>query len=166
MGDAPSLGPSSSTRPDLVACPRPCTNADQGPRSYLKRCVGSLGYSDERDRPANLQPVQPAPSFSAPFAARAHACRVTFAGATSSRSWRCLTSDSTTRERTGGTSLRSALQLPPPSSSQHLRADGRSSCIPKALTLLDYCLHAGSENVVIYFKDNLYIIKSVPVRLG
>ncbi|KAL7411757.1 hypothetical protein BDY24DRAFT_394736 [Mrakia frigida] len=31
----------------------------------------------------------------------------------------------------------------------------------KALTLLDYCLHAGSENVVIYFKDNLYIIKTL-----
>ena len=29
----------------------------------------------------------------------------------------------------------------------------------QALTLLDYCLHAGSENVVIYFKDNLYVIK-------
>lgn len=29
----------------------------------------------------------------------------------------------------------------------------------QALTLLDYCLHAGSENVVIYFKDNIYIIK-------
>lgn len=31
----------------------------------------------------------------------------------------------------------------------------------KALTLLDYCLHAGSENVVIYFKDNIYIIKTL-----
>lgn len=31
----------------------------------------------------------------------------------------------------------------------------------KALTLLDYCLHAGSENVVIYFKDNLYVIKTL-----
>ncbi|KAL1407361.1 hypothetical protein Q8F55_006783 [Vanrija albida] len=31
----------------------------------------------------------------------------------------------------------------------------------KALTVLDYCLHAGSENVVIYFKDNLYIIKTL-----
>ena len=29
----------------------------------------------------------------------------------------------------------------------------------QALTLLDYCLHAGSENVVIYFKDNVYVIK-------
>lgn len=29
----------------------------------------------------------------------------------------------------------------------------------KALTVLDYLLHAGSENVVIYFKDNIYIIK-------
>lgn len=29
----------------------------------------------------------------------------------------------------------------------------------QALTLLDYCLHAGSENVVVYFKDNVYIVK-------
>jgi epsin len=29
----------------------------------------------------------------------------------------------------------------------------------QALTLLDYCLHAGSENVVVYFKDNIYIVK-------
>jgi epsin len=26
---------------------------------------------------------------------------------------------------------------------------------------LDYCLHAGSENVVIYFRDNIYIIKTL-----
>ncbi|WVQ74915.1 hypothetical protein IAR50_004523 [Cryptococcus sp. DSM 104548] len=31
----------------------------------------------------------------------------------------------------------------------------------KALTLLDYCLHGGSENVVIYFKDNLYLVKTL-----
>ncbi|KAG8871190.1 hypothetical protein FRB97_008922 [Tulasnella sp. 331] len=31
----------------------------------------------------------------------------------------------------------------------------------KALTVLDYCLHAGSENVVLYFKDNIYIIKTL-----
>ncbi|KAI0791320.1 hypothetical protein C8Q75DRAFT_732423 [Abortiporus biennis] len=31
----------------------------------------------------------------------------------------------------------------------------------KSLTVLDYLLHAGSENVVIYFKDNLYIIKTL-----
>ncbi|CED82952.1 Equilibrative nucleoside transporter protein [Phaffia rhodozyma] len=31
----------------------------------------------------------------------------------------------------------------------------------KALTVLDYILHSGSENVVIYFKDNLYIIKTL-----
>ncbi|KAJ9123190.1 hypothetical protein QFC22_001383 [Naganishia vaughanmartiniae] len=31
----------------------------------------------------------------------------------------------------------------------------------KALTLIDYFLHAGSENVVIYFKDNIYIIKTL-----
>jgi epsin len=27
--------------------------------------------------------------------------------------------------------------------------------------VLDYCLHAGSENVVIYFRDNIYIIKTL-----
>ncbi|KAL0947979.1 hypothetical protein HGRIS_010605 [Hohenbuehelia grisea] len=31
----------------------------------------------------------------------------------------------------------------------------------KSLTVLDYCLHAGSENVVIYFRDNLYVIKTL-----
>ncbi|CAG7850881.1 Epsin-1 [Serendipita indica DSM 11827] len=31
----------------------------------------------------------------------------------------------------------------------------------KALTLLDYCLHAGSENVVIYFRDNVYLVKTL-----
>ncbi|KAJ2923620.1 hypothetical protein H1R20_g13479, partial [Candolleomyces eurysporus] len=31
----------------------------------------------------------------------------------------------------------------------------------KSLTVLDYCLHHGSENVVIYFRDNLYIIKTL-----
>jgi epsin len=31
----------------------------------------------------------------------------------------------------------------------------------QALTVLDYCLHAGSENVVVYFKDNLYIVKTL-----
>lgn len=36
----------------------------------------------------------------------------------------------------------------------------------QALTLLDYCLHAGSENVVIYFKDNIYIIKWVSDALS
>ncbi|KAF8190022.1 epsin 2-like protein, partial [Mycena galopus ATCC 62051] len=29
----------------------------------------------------------------------------------------------------------------------------------KSLTLLDYLLHQGSENVIIYFEDNLYVIK-------
>lgn len=29
------------------------------------------------------------------------------------------------------------------------------------MTVLDYLLHAGSENVVIYFKDNIYIIKTL-----
>ncbi|KIK93931.1 hypothetical protein PAXRUDRAFT_33803 [Paxillus rubicundulus Ve08.2h10] len=31
----------------------------------------------------------------------------------------------------------------------------------KSLTVLDYLLHAGSENVVLYFRDNLYIIKTL-----
>ncbi|KAG6841521.1 hypothetical protein C0991_010135 [Blastosporella zonata] len=31
----------------------------------------------------------------------------------------------------------------------------------KSLTVLDYCLHQGSENVVIYFRDNSYIIKTL-----
>ncbi|KAG2002340.1 hypothetical protein CC2G_004538 [Coprinopsis cinerea AmutBmut pab1-1] len=31
----------------------------------------------------------------------------------------------------------------------------------KSLTVLDYCLHNGSENVVIYFRDNIYIIKTL-----
>ncbi|KAF9264637.1 ENTH-domain-containing protein [Marasmius fiardii PR-910] len=31
----------------------------------------------------------------------------------------------------------------------------------KSLTVLDYCLHQGSENVVIYFRDNIYIIKTL-----
>ncbi|KAL0577183.1 hypothetical protein V5O48_004822 [Marasmius crinis-equi] len=31
----------------------------------------------------------------------------------------------------------------------------------KSLTVLDYCLHQGSENVVIYFRDNMYIIKTL-----
>ncbi|ORX99773.1 ENTH-domain-containing protein [Basidiobolus meristosporus CBS 931.73] len=31
----------------------------------------------------------------------------------------------------------------------------------KALTLLDYCLHSGSQNVVAYAKDNFYIVKTL-----
>lgn len=31
----------------------------------------------------------------------------------------------------------------------------------QSLTVLDYLLHAGSENVVLYFKDNLYVIKTL-----
>ncbi|KAG8951493.1 hypothetical protein FRC04_006025 [Tulasnella sp. 424] len=31
----------------------------------------------------------------------------------------------------------------------------------KSLTVLDYLLHAGSENVVLYFQDNLYTIKAL-----
>lgn len=31
----------------------------------------------------------------------------------------------------------------------------------KALTVLDYLLHAGSENVVLYFRENAYVIKTL-----
>lgn len=31
----------------------------------------------------------------------------------------------------------------------------------QALTLLDYILHAGSENVVMYFRDNIYVVKTL-----
>ncbi|CAG8702375.1 10274_t:CDS:2, partial [Racocetra persica] len=31
----------------------------------------------------------------------------------------------------------------------------------KALTLLDYCLHVGSKEVVTYAKDNLYVVKTL-----
>ncbi|KAI8148468.1 hypothetical protein BJV82DRAFT_592221 [Fennellomyces sp. T-0311] len=31
----------------------------------------------------------------------------------------------------------------------------------KALLLLDYCLHVGSENVVLYAKENIYVIKTL-----
>ncbi|KAH7099985.1 hypothetical protein BKA62DRAFT_707906 [Auriculariales sp. MPI-PUGE-AT-0066] len=31
----------------------------------------------------------------------------------------------------------------------------------KSLTVLDYLLHAGSDNVVIYFRDNLYVVKTL-----
>ena len=31
----------------------------------------------------------------------------------------------------------------------------------QSLTVLDYLLHAGSENVVVYFRDNIYIIKTL-----
>ncbi|RUS17397.1 hypothetical protein BC937DRAFT_90017, partial [Endogone sp. FLAS-F59071] len=31
----------------------------------------------------------------------------------------------------------------------------------KALTLLDYCLHMGSDNVVVYVKENQYIVKTL-----
>lgn len=29
------------------------------------------------------------------------------------------------------------------------------------MTVLDYCLHQGSENVVLYFRDNSYVIKTL-----
>ncbi|KAI9228812.1 MAG: epsin 2-like protein, partial [Piptocephalis tieghemiana] len=31
----------------------------------------------------------------------------------------------------------------------------------KALTVLDYCIHSGSEHVVRYARENLYIIKTL-----
>lgn len=31
----------------------------------------------------------------------------------------------------------------------------------KALTLLDYCLHSGSDNVVAYARENLYVVKTL-----
>jgi epsin len=31
----------------------------------------------------------------------------------------------------------------------------------KTLTLLDYLLRSGSENVVIYFRDNMYVVKTL-----
>lgn len=31
----------------------------------------------------------------------------------------------------------------------------------QSLTLLDYCLRVGSENVIIYFRDNIYIIRTL-----
>ena len=34
-------------------------------------------------------------------------------------------------------------------------------CHYQALTVLDYCLHAGSENVVVYFRDNVYVVKTL-----
>lgn len=33
--------------------------------------------------------------------------------------------------------------------------------LEQSLTVLDYCLHQGSENVVIYFRDNVYVIKTL-----
>jgi epsin len=34
-----------------------------------------------------------------------------------------------------------------------------NSNTPQSLTVLDFLIHAGSENVVLYFRDNPYIIK-------
>ena len=42
-----------------------------------------------------------------------------------------------------------------------LRPVANMRSLPQSLTLLDYCLHAGSENVVIYFRDNIYVIKTL-----
>lgn len=43
---------------------------------------------------------------------------------------------------------------------QDAAEDLELTCV-QALTVLDYVLHAGSENVVIYFRDNIYIVKCV-----
>lgn len=42
-----------------------------------------------------------------------------------------------------------------------LRSIANVQSLLQSLTLLDYCLHAGSENVVIYFRDNIYVIKTL-----
>lgn len=31
----------------------------------------------------------------------------------------------------------------------------------QALLVLDYCLHVGSENVVLYAKENIYVIRTL-----
>jgi epsin len=36
-----------------------------------------------------------------------------------------------------------------------------NSNTPQSLTVLDFLIHAGSENVVLYFRDNLYVIKTL-----
>jgi epsin len=41
------------------------------------------------------------------------------------------------------------------------RGHSLTALTAQALTLLDYCLHAGSENVVIYFRDNAYLVKTL-----
>ena len=72
---------------------------------------------------------------------------------TSSRSWKCSINASTTRARTGAMFSRFATLL------QEGYTDGIDDM--QSLTVLDYCLHQGSENVVIYFRDNVYIIKTL-----
>lgn len=66
-----------------------------------------------------------------------------------------------TRERTGATSSRYPISpLFIISTSRALLTNGLY-CWKQSLTVLDYLLHAGSENVVIYFRDNIYIIKTL-----
>lgn len=31
----------------------------------------------------------------------------------------------------------------------------------KSLTLIDYLLHSGSENCILYFRDNMYVVKTL-----
>jgi epsin len=42
-----------------------------------------------------------------------------------------------------------------------LRSTYKFITYSQCLTVLDYLLHAGSENVVVYFRDNIYIIKTL-----
>jgi epsin len=83
-----------------------------------------------------------------------HANRI-YSETISSKSWRCWISVSTTRAKIGVTSSKyvftglDAQQLP------------KSPAYCQCLTVLDYLLHAGSENVVVYFRDNIYIVKTL-----
>lgn len=60
-----------------------------------------------------------------------------------------------TRARTGSTSSRCVLLFP--SAIQFLDRPLHL----QSLTLVDYLLHSGSENVIVYFKDNIYLIKTL-----
>jgi epsin len=42
-----------------------------------------------------------------------------------------------------------------------MRSTYKPTTYLQCLTVLDYLLHAGSENVVVYFRDNIYIIKTL-----
>ncbi|KAI0937491.1 hypothetical protein AcV5_005392 [Taiwanofungus camphoratus] len=60
-----------------------------------------------------------------------------------------------TRARTGSMSSRCVLLFP--SAIQFLDRP----LYLQSLTLVDYLLHSGSENVIVYFKDNIYLIKTL-----
>lgn len=60
-----------------------------------------------------------------------------------------------TRARTGAMSSRSVSIV------QTFTSPCRYLSPYQSLTVLDYCLHQGSENVVIYFRDNIYVIKTL-----